>query len=133
MASPPSPAQTIGPFFHFALEWKARLAPGGERLRVRVLDGAGDPVPDAMLEVAQPAGGFGRLPTGGDGAAVFEGVAASGYVSVFVFARGLLDRLFTRIYFEAGADELLRARRTDAGWDFEIRLQGDGETPFFDV
>ena len=133
MALPPSPAQTIGPFFHFALEWKARLAPGGERLRIQVLDGTGDPVPDAMLELAQPGGGFGRLPTDGDGAVVFEGVAASGYVNVFVFARGLLDRLLTRIYFEAGADEVLRARRTDAGWEFEIRLQGDGETPFFDV
>lgn len=133
MALPPSPAQTIGPFFHFALEGKARLAPGGERLRIRVLDGAGDPVPDAMLELAQPAGGFGRLPTGGDGAAVFEGVSEASYVNVVVFARGLLDRLLTRIHFDAGADELLRARRSDTGWEFEIRLQGGQETPFFDV
>lgn len=133
MALPPSPAQTIGPFFHFALEWKSRLATGGERLRIRVLDGAGDPVPDAMLELAQPAGGFGRLPTDGDGAAAFEGVSAASYANVVIFARGLLDRLLTRIYFDAGAEALLRARRSGTGWEFEIRLQGDRETPFFDV
>lgn len=133
MAWPPSPAQTIGPFFHFALEWKPRLAPGGERLAIRVLDGAGAPVPDAMLEVSQPAGGFGRLPTDGDGAAAFEGVSAADYATVVVFARGLLDRLLTRIYCDAAAEELLRARRADTGWEFEIRLQGERETPFFDV
>lgn len=133
MALPPSPAQTIGPFFHFALEWKPRLAPGGERLTVRVLDGAGAPVPDALLELAQPAGGFGRLPTDSDGAAAFEGVAAADYANVVVFARGLLDRLLTRIYFDAGAEALLRARRSGTGWEFEIRLQGERETPFFDV
>ena len=133
MALPPSPGQTIGPFFHFALEWRARLAPGGERLTVRVLDGAGDPVPDAMIEIAQPGGGFGRFPTGSDGAAAFEGLSAAGYVNVLVFARGLLDRLITRIHFDDAAEEPLRARRTAGGWEFDIHLQGERETPFFDV
>ena len=62
-----------------------------------------------------------------------------------VFCRGLLNRVVTRIYFpdevrnatdpvlvglgdDAGR---LVAERTDDGFRFDIRLQGDGETPFF--
>ena len=65
-----------------------------------------------------------------------------------VFARGLLKRVVTRIYFEdeaeANAEDAvlasiadpadratLIARRTDDGYRFDIRLQGDGETVFF--
>ena len=50
-----TPSQTIGPFFHSGLEWMPSAAgPGarGEpiRLSVRVLDGDGAPVSDAMIE-----------------------------------------------------------------------------------
>jgi protocatechuate 3,4-dioxygenase, alpha subunit len=94
MTLPPTPSQTIGPFYHFALPF-----PGGERLvqpddpdAVRiagtVYDGAGEPVADAMVEIwqANRSGryahleddrdhlpleedftGFGRCPTDGDG------------------------------------------------------------------
>ena len=64
-----------------------------------------------------------------------------------VCARGLLDRVVTRIYFadeaEANAeDPVLRAlpedRRgtlvaqpTDDGYRLDVHLQGDGETVFF--
>ncbi len=64
-------------------------------------------------------------------------------------ARGMLHRTVTRIYFadeaEANAaDPVLatvpEARRAtlvaapvDGGYRFDIRLQGDGETVFFDV
>ena len=63
-----------------------------------------------------------------------------------VFARGLLNRLFTRIYLPAGAaldgDPLLASldaaergalvavREADGGLRFDVRLQGPGETPF---
>jgi protocatechuate 3,4-dioxygenase alpha subunit len=68
---------------------------------------------------------------------------------VSVFARGLLDRVVTRVYFadEATANETdpvlglvdpdrsgtLIARPTDDGYRFDIRLQGEGETVFFDI
>ena len=67
-----------------------------------------------------------------------------------VFARGLLKRVVTRIYFddEAAANagdpvlasiadpaarRTLIAERMPDGYRFDIRLQGDGETVFFDV
>jgi protocatechuate 3,4-dioxygenase alpha subunit len=68
---------------------------------------------------------------------------------VAVFARGLLKQLVTRVYFpdepeanesdpvlssvEAGRREALVARAEDGGLRFDIHLQGDRETPFFDV
>src|SRR5712692_1481577 len=96
-----SPSQTIGPFFHIELARHDTLGclvtpdTSGERirLRVRVIDGAGALVPDALVELyqadahgayARPAverdegtpgfSGFGRLATGKDGACVFETV-----------------------------------------------------------
>lgn len=56
----PTPSQTVGPFFHLGLdrpEW-ADLTRGGaqgERIHIegRVIDGDGQPVPDAMLELWQ--------------------------------------------------------------------------------
>lgn len=95
-----TPSQTVGPFFHFGLTTRpeqGRMAgpdtPGEHiRLRVRVLDGNGEPVPDAMVELWQadadgrvptaadvlpgaPGGShptWGRLPTGPDGWCAFE-------------------------------------------------------------
>jgi protocatechuate 3,4-dioxygenase, alpha subunit len=68
---------------------------------------------------------------------------------VSVFARGLLKRVITRIYFpdepEANeadpvlssvpeeARERLVARAEDGALRFDVHLQGDRETPFFDV
>lgn len=111
--SGPAPAiatgsQTVGPFFHFGLTTDAtlgRIAPegaAGERiaLRIRVLDGEGAPVPDALVEVyqADAAGrypeeaggatrqevergrfmGFGRLPTDEAGACTFDTIRPGG-------------------------------------------------------
>jgi protocatechuate 3,4-dioxygenase alpha subunit len=66
-----------------------------------------------------------------------------------VFARGLLDRVVTRIYFadeaEANAEDVvlrglsedqrrtLIAEKTDDGYRIDIHLQGDQETVFFDL
>ena len=181
-------SQTVGPFFHFGLADEATLGclvradTRGERirLRVRVLDGDAQPLPDALVEVWQadadgiyvrpqdpmnvlaPTGfcGFGRLPTGADGACVFEtilpgavrdaqGRTEAPHINVCLFARGLLRQVYTRIYFEGDpaleSDAVLafvpRERRQTllaqpigAGeWTFDIRLQGDGETVFFDL
>ncbi len=126
----PHPGQTIGPFFGYALPYDAGSelvppgSPGAIRLHGRVLDGAGQPVPDALLElwqvdadgvVSRETGslrrdgftftGWGRAATDNDGRYVFSTVApgasvpgAAPFFAVTVFARGLLNRLFTRAY-----------------------------------
>ena len=130
-------SQTVGPFFHFGLAADPGLgriaAPDAAgihiQLRIRVLDGEGVPVPDALIEVyhadadgnyAQDLGtdrrgfhGFGRLPTNADGTCTFAtikpGAARSGageqapHVNVCFLSRGLLRQIYTRIYFEGDA------------------------------
>ena len=104
--------------------------------------------------------GFGRCPTNDHGewailtmkpGVVKDGseVAQAPHLDVSVFARGLLDRVVTRIYFadERDANEsdrvlsplpeqrrtTLIAEPTDDGYGFDIRLQGEHETVFFAV
>ena len=106
--------------------------------------------------------GFGRCPTAPDGSYRIvtvkpgplptpDGSIEAPHLDVSVFARGLLDRIVTRVYFpdeqEANAaDPVLAsisgpARRTTLVAEpgepkylrFDIRLQDDGETVFFDV
>jgi protocatechuate 3,4-dioxygenase, alpha subunit len=164
-----TPSQTIGPFFEFALPWPDGphvVAPGTDGaiwLRGQLFDGAGAPVVDGLVETWQlgPAGarGFGRSATDRDGryalltlkppAITAGGVVHAPQVAVSVFARGLLRRACTRLYFPdeevanradpvlaaldpASRATLIAAREVD-GYRFDIRLQGDGETVFFDV
>ncbi len=55
-----TPAQTVGPFFHYALPYPDDhlLVPNGTQdsiqLRGNVYDGEGQPVPDALIELWQP-------------------------------------------------------------------------------
>jgi protocatechuate 3,4-dioxygenase alpha subunit len=181
-----TPSQTIGPFFHDALldEDRSELVspddPGAIRIVGTVYDGAGEVVPDAMVEIwqANTAGrynhpaddredlpleedfsGFGRAGTDANGGFSFltvkpgpvpgpDGMVQAPHVMVSVFARGLLKRLVSRIYFpdeeEANvADPVLSSiedqelRRTLIARDegdalrFDIHLQGDGQTAFF--
>jgi protocatechuate 3,4-dioxygenase alpha subunit len=169
MSLPETPSQTVGPFFALALPWAGaaevvpRGTPGAIRIRGRVLDGAGEPVGDALVETWQPGPpeGFGQCVTGADGGfalltvkpgplpAPGGGVQAP-HIDVSVFARGLLHRLVTRIYFadeaEANAaDPLLRSIPDPAaraslvavaeGGDlrFDIHLQGRDETAFLEL
>lgn len=123
----PTPSQTIGPFFGFALPRTAgpfvaaEGEPGSFWIRGRVLDGDGQPVTDALVETwqADASGryrsglGFGR--TGTDASGIWavhtskpgrvpaEAGLQAPHVAVSVHARGLLRRLVSRIYF---ADEL---------------------------
>ncbi|MCD0448920.1 protocatechuate 3,4-dioxygenase subunit alpha [Actinocorallia sp. API 0066] len=63
---PPTPSQTVGPFYGYALPFPGgeELAPAGHpgtiTVRGTVYDGAGAPVPDALVEVWQ-AGPDGSL------------------------------------------------------------------------
>jgi protocatechuate 3,4-dioxygenase, alpha subunit len=186
---PATTSQTVGPFFHLgcAPRYRTELAgPGvsGERVTIqgRVLDGDGQAVPDALLEVwqadasgeyAQQAGrgakagenvffGFGRIPTDADGNFHFstikpgsvsapDGTRQAPHILVSVFARGLLTRLVTRIYFpeeplnesdfvlrtvEAGRRETLMAKPVSGRSELRecnVILQGADETVFFDL
>jgi protocatechuate 3,4-dioxygenase, alpha subunit len=183
-----TPSQTVGPYHHFALPYS-----GGERLvapsdpdAVRIIgavvDGEGQPVSDALIEIwqANRAGryahpddrreelpleegftGFGRCPTDVDGRYEFltvkpgpvpgpNGPPQAPHINVAIFARGLLRQLVTRIYFpdeeEANAADLvlsliedpvvrstLIARQLDGALGFDIYLQGDQQTAFFDL
>ena len=176
MSPGPTPSQTIGPFFHDALldriysELVSLDHPEAIVIRGTVYDGAGEVVPDAMVEIWQANrddlsldedfSGFGRSGTDESGEFSFLTVkpgpvpgpdrqVQAPHVMVSVFARGLLKRLVTRIYFpdeeEANAgDHILSSiedqelRRTLLARDegdalrFDIHLQGDGQTAFFE-
>jgi protocatechuate 3,4-dioxygenase alpha subunit len=146
-----TPSQTVGPFFSIGLvrEDQRRVVDGGSvRLVGRVLDGAGDPVPDAVVELWQRSEGrtlWGRSGTDAEGQFEFATEAPTdGYVGVLLFARGLLKHLVTRCYFSEIDDPVLSAlepadRETlvavpeNGALRFDIRLQGDRQTVFFAV
>jgi protocatechuate 3,4-dioxygenase alpha subunit len=207
-----TPAQTVGPFFHYGLPWKGGAdlvgqsnmgarpdlfpedhyvlnissptgAPEGEVIEIagRITDGTGTIVPDAMIEIwqANAAGryasvddkrddapldpnfiGFGRAATDSDGVYRFRTIRPgrvpglgnslqAPHLALSVFARGVLKRLATRLYFADGAgndtDPVLNAvpeerrgtlvaqRRDDGSWWLDIVLSGPGETVFFDL
>jgi len=192
-------SQTVGPYFAYGLtpdqyryEYRGlvdlEMVPEtveGERIRVEgvVLDGEGNKINDAMIEIWQANShgrynhpdddredrklnpefrGFGRFGTGTDPENRFifdtikpgspgEGLAP--HLNVIVFMRGLLTHAYTRIYFsdEAAANaadpvlqsvpadrrDTLIAQREEAQsgtvYRIDLRMQGDGETVFFDV
>jgi len=197
-----TPSQTVGPYFAYGLTPEQYGYPSltsiasadlrtpdvqGKPIRIegRVLDGNGDPVDDAMIEIwqADPQGryahpadsrsgnaafkGFGRCGTGTDpqNRFLFDSVkpgavdaAQAPHVNVVVFMRGLLSHLYTRLYFADEADAnakdpvlqsvpaerrgTLIATLKDPGRDerggetvyrFDIHMQGERETVFFDV
>jgi protocatechuate 3,4-dioxygenase, alpha subunit len=158
---PNTPSQTVGPFYSLGLIREPQgniVEPGTEGaiiLHGTVFDGDGAPVPDCVVEISQTGLGWGRCGTQSDGEYAFTTLKPTATdddapaVSVQVFGRGLLKQLFTRIYFddEAEANEqdpilsaveearraTLLAVRDARGYRFDIRVQGDGETVFFDL
>jgi protocatechuate 3,4-dioxygenase, alpha subunit len=188
-----TPSQTVGPFLAIGLPWAdgsfvvPEQTPGAVIITGQVRDGAGEPLPDALVETWQadpdsrfdhpddPRGpaapalagfrGFGRSATDADGRFRIvtlrpgplpcpEGGTEAPHLDVSVFARGLLDRVVTRIYFsdeaEANVADPVLASIADPGrratliatprpagqpgeFAFDIRLQGPDETVFFDV
>jgi protocatechuate 3,4-dioxygenase, alpha subunit len=124
-----TPSQTVGPFFALGLDplYIDKIAAeglAGERITIegRIMDGDGQPVPDAVIEIwqcdaegryAHPQSGFFgflRVPTNDDGEFRFttvkpgpvpgpDGKLQAPHLAVSVFMRGLLKRLVTRMYF----------------------------------
>jgi len=126
----------------------------------KVFDGNGTSVHDAVVEIVQAdeAGnyateprndgftGYGRCGTGANGPE--EKGGKTGFVFQTIKLRGLLNHCVTRIYFpddELSKDPVLQqvpeARRgtliadkvADGRFRFDIHMQGDSETVFFDV
>ena len=190
-----TPSQTVGPYFRIGLysdnELYSRIITGdmatpevsGQRIRVEgsVFDGAGDPIPDCMLEVWQADSegrfrsgdekwndgfsGFGRVGTDDVGHFAFntvmpgrvpgpDGELQAPHLTLVVYMRGLLLHAFTRIYFDDQAaanaeDPILKlvpedrrptiiARKRQAQgnavvYHFDVQMQGDDETVFFDL
>jgi protocatechuate 3,4-dioxygenase alpha subunit len=181
-----TPSQSTGPFLSLGLldgPISNRLVDESDSRAIRVtgllVDGAGEPIPDGLVEIwqanaagryAHPADdredlpledgftGFGRSGTVDGGRFEFvtvkpgrvpwvDGRLQAPHLVVGVFARGLLRRVATRMYFpdeEAanGEDPVLLglepderpplvARTEDGGLRFDIVLQGSGETTFF--
>ncbi|MFH5824013.1 protocatechuate 3,4-dioxygenase subunit alpha [Georgenia sp. AZ-5] len=188
-----TPSQTVGPYLAIGLDWGEagrlvvpRDTPGAFWVTGQVLDGAGEPMQDAMVEFWQPDPegrfaspedprgvaptlegfrGLGRSDTKGEGlhyriltvrpgplpAAELDdeaGPMEAPHIDVSVLARGMLDRVVTRIYFpdeplnetdpvllsvpEARRHTLM-ARPEGDGYRFDIRVQGGDETVFFQV
>jgi protocatechuate 3,4-dioxygenase alpha subunit len=189
MTLSPTPSQTVGPFYGYALPFAkgGDMAPPGHpdtiTVHGHVYDGAGNPIPDALVEFWQPASdgsragapgslrrnpvtgevigrdgvdftGFGRVASDADGHYAIRTLPPGGvpYLSVIVFARGLLHHLHTRAYLpeltDTTVDPLLAAlepeRRAtliaiterERVHRFDIRLQCDGvheETVFLAI
>jgi len=151
------------------------------RIRIRVIDGAGTPLKDALVEIwqadaagiynspSEPRGsadpnffGWGRQATDmTTGECMFEtvkpgrvpfidGRMMAPHTTVWIVARGINIGLHTRLYFgdelAANAEDPVLARiehrdrvgtliapREDDMYSFDIHLQGDNETVFFDI
>ncbi|MEV0948484.1 protocatechuate 3,4-dioxygenase subunit alpha [Rhodococcus sp. NPDC049939] len=187
-----TPSQTVGPYVHIGLypAWQnggvaaPEDAPGRIEVSFTVIDGAGEPIADAMIETWQ-ADAAGRFDSPSDprGAALANpsgfrslarvfadqtgtsvvhtvkpgalpaenGVDEAPHINVGVFARGILERLYTRLYFpedlEAHASDpvlaavpkadrpKLIAEKTERGYHLTIHVQSENgrETPFFAV
>lgn len=175
----PTPGQTIGPFYGYALPFEKgnelvnQAHPAAVRLHGVVYDGKGEVIPDSMLEIWQADEngtvvsrdgslvrdgytftGWGRVPVDNVGHYTFTTVnpgpteeGKAPFIMLTVFARGLLNRLFTRIYLpedtEALANDpllaslpeerrktLIATREADGSLRFDVRLQGEDETVF---
>jgi len=175
----PTPGQTIGPFYGYALPFEKdnelvnQAHPNSVRLHGVVYDGNGEVIPDALLEIwqADEAGnvvsregslvrdgytftGWGRTAVDNVGGYNFTTVnpgatdqGKAPFIMLTVFARGLLNRLFTRIYLpedtdalandpllaslsEAERQTLIATREADGSLRFDVRLQGENETVF---
>ncbi|NHP11949.1 protocatechuate 3,4-dioxygenase subunit alpha [Rhodococcus sp. IC4_135] len=133
-------ADTLGRFNHpDDPRGAVELTPAGFRGFAR---SAADPTGTALVHTVKP----GALPTEAD-------VSEAPHVDVSVFARGMLDRLVTRLYFPEDADahatdpvlsslsETERAKlvatKVDGGYSWTVYVQDEDangvETPFFEL
>jgi protocatechuate 3,4-dioxygenase, alpha subunit len=176
--TPATASQTVGPYFSLGLAGLycaevGSAAASGKRVSLSgsLRDGPGRPIPDAVLEFWQADAlgryppeaefiGFARVPTDREGnfhlktivpgrVAARSGALQAPHLSVYVFMRGLLLPLHTRMYFpdepsneadpvlalvppERRATLVARAAGEDA-LDWDIQTQGEREVVCFSV
>jgi len=134
-------------------------SPGAVRIEGLVIDGDGVPLawPECFVEFwhgdqwararTDTQGRYGVVVRKPEPEPLPDGGVQAPHLDVAVFARGLLKQVLTRVYFpdEAAANEadpilelvpeedrpLLVARADGGVLRFDIRLQGECETPFF--
>jgi protocatechuate 3,4-dioxygenase, alpha subunit len=155
-----TPGQTVGPYLHLGLPYAGdnQLADAGQagavRLHGTVYDGAGDPVPDALIEVWQPGPdgrvvrhegslrrdgrtftGWGRCATDTTGRYSFTTLTPgappgrAAFFAITVVARGLLNRMFTRAYLpdvDLDGDRLLATLETPRRQTLICSAEKDG-------
>jgi protocatechuate 3,4-dioxygenase alpha subunit len=152
-----TPSQTVGPYYTIGLcrrpdnELASATDAGSVRLTGRLCDGEGSPIEDGMIEIWDGSR-WGRSGTDSEGRFSFTVTkpearpGESPRFDVFVFARGILRHQLTRIYFpdepneddpvyaSLGADDRrkLVAEPDDGALRFDIRMQGDRATVFFE-
>ena len=170
-----TPSQTIGPYFAYGLtpeqygyDFKSwvdgnMVDPNTRKdaftITGKVLDGEGNPISDAMVELWLNDGEnrlFGRYGTGTKPDSSFEFTTIkptsvdgqAPFINVILFMRGQLLHSYTRLYF---SDEVLNetdetlntvpeerrktliAQKTGDGYRFDIHMQGALETVFFKI
>lgn len=157
-----TPFQTVGPYLSLGLRaTPAGEEPGAITISGRLLDGQRQGIPDGLLEFWHPTfAAVQRALTSDDGTfrvslrhpasvAGAEGHAEAPHLAVRVLGRGILTQYITRIYFPDeplnDADHvlalvpperrhtLLATRRGVHDYVFDVVVQGDDETVFFDV
>jgi protocatechuate 3,4-dioxygenase alpha subunit len=146
MSLSPTPSQTVGPFFAIGLCRRAENEPGTTlRLHGRLIDGAGEPIVDGVVEVWDASRRkWGRSGTDAQGSFTFTIDPPDPCLHVLVFARGLLKHQLTRVYAPGASDavlaslpeeqrETLVAADEDGALRFDIRMQGPRQTVFFAV
>ena len=146
-------------FAQGASDLSAGRKDGAIEITGRVTQADGKPLDNVVLELWQADGrgrfdnpdffGWGRAATDADGVYRFRTIRPGAYegraphVNLLLLYSGLMRQLQTVMFFDAAPDPvldavpahrraLLVARREGSVHRFDIRLRGDGETPFFD-
>jgi protocatechuate 3,4-dioxygenase alpha subunit len=160
-----TPFQTVGPYLSLGLH--AGVVPAVEHdgplvtIRGRLLDGAGQGIPDGVLEFWHPQlTEIRRSLTAADGSFAVTlsrpvGVAGSDarppapHLAARVLGRGILTQYYTRLYFpdeplndrdgvlqlvpESRRHTLIAIALSPPEYRFDVIVQGVGETVFFDM
>jgi protocatechuate 3,4-dioxygenase alpha subunit len=150
-------SQTVGPFFSIGLSGLCQQscapesAPSGTiTITGKLFDGDQKPIPDAIFEFWS-IGQFVRVAANDDGsfAANLRRPADMNHFDVLIFMRGLLRPVVSRVYFHEAqllaSDECLQQvpqdrkatliaqpGRTIGHFVWDVRMQGENETIFFD-
>ena len=156
----PTAEMTLGPFFprEFA-QGANELFSGKDSIQItgRVTELDGKPLDNVVIEIWQADGqgrydnpnffGWGRAATDANGVYTFRTIrpgrveGRAPHINFLVLYSGLMRQLQTCMFFENAPDPVLDvlknrdrliAKREGTVYRFDVRLRGEGETPFFD-